>query len=161
VAAVRDFAAVRPGETVLDLYAGVGLFAGALASSVDPGGRVVAVESHPMAVQDAVANLGSGVEVRRALVEPGLVPALSAELGRIDVIVLDPPRSGAGRGVVEDMVAARPRVIVYVACDPAALARDSAIFRELGYRLDELRAFDLFPMTAHMECVAKFTAVLS
>jgi tRNA/tmRNA/rRNA uracil-C5-methylase (TrmA/RlmC/RlmD family) len=161
VSAVRQFAAVRPGDTVLDLYAGVGLFAGALAGEAGPAGRVVAVESSPTAVQDAAANLGASAEMRRALVEPGLVRAIAAELGRIDVIVLDPPRSGAGRGVVADMTAARPRVIVYVACDPAALARDSAIMVEFGYQLQILRAFDLFPMTAHMECVALFAQEIS
>ena len=70
--------------------------------------------------------------------------------------MLDPPRTGAGRGVVEALVAMRPRGIVYVACDPAALGRDTATLGELGYALSGLRAFDAFPMTHHVECVATF-----
>ena len=73
-----------------------------------------------------------------------------------DVVVLDPPRTGAGRGVCAAVAALRPRVVVYVACDPAALARDTAYLADLGYRLDGLRAFDAFPMTHHVECVARF-----
>ena len=72
----------------------------------------------------------------------------------VDLVVLDPPRTGAKRTVVEQVVARRPRAVAYVACDPAALARDVAIFAEHGYALRELRAFDAFPMTHHVECVA-------
>ena len=71
-----------------------------------------------------------------------------------DLVVLDPPRTGAKRRVVEGIVGLSPRAVAYVACDPAALARDVAIFAELGYVLTGLRAFDLFPMTSHVECVA-------
>ena len=71
-----------------------------------------------------------------------------------DLVVLDPPRAGAKRPVVEQVVARSPRAVAYVACDPGALARDVAIFAEHGYRLARLRAFDLFPMTSHTECVA-------
>jgi tRNA/tmRNA/rRNA uracil-C5-methylase (TrmA/RlmC/RlmD family) len=73
---------------------------------------------------------------------------------RADLVVLDPPRSGAGRRVVEELVRVRPRAIAYVACDPAALARDLWSFGERGYALSALRAFDLFPMTHHVEAVA-------
>jgi tRNA/tmRNA/rRNA uracil-C5-methylase (TrmA/RlmC/RlmD family) len=72
----------------------------------------------------------------------------------VDVVVLDPPREGAKRKVVDAIAALRPRAVAYVACDPAALARDVAYFREAGYELADLRAFDLFPMTHHVECVA-------
>jgi tRNA/tmRNA/rRNA uracil-C5-methylase (TrmA/RlmC/RlmD family) len=72
------------------------------------------------------------------------------------VVVLDPPRTGAGRGVVGQVAALRPRAVAYVACDPAALARDTAHLRDGGYRLNRLRAFDAFPMTHHVECVALF-----
>jgi tRNA/tmRNA/rRNA uracil-C5-methylase (TrmA/RlmC/RlmD family) len=71
-----------------------------------------------------------------------------------DVVVLDPPRTGAGRKVVEGITALRPERIVYVACDPAALARDIALLGDAGYGLADLQAFDLFPMTHHVECVA-------
>ncbi|MGZ4524086.1 MAG: class I SAM-dependent RNA methyltransferase, partial [Mycobacteriaceae bacterium] len=74
----------------------------------------------------------------------------------VDAVVLDPPRSGAGRLVVEGIVAAEPKRIVYVACDPAALGRDVALFAGHGYRMNALRAFDAFPMTHHVECIALF-----
>jgi tRNA/tmRNA/rRNA uracil-C5-methylase (TrmA/RlmC/RlmD family) len=73
---------------------------------------------------------------------------------RADVVVLDPPRKGAGRAVIDGIAAAAPRRVVHVACDPSSLARDVALLAGHGYRLDALRAFDLFPMTAHVECVA-------
>jgi tRNA/tmRNA/rRNA uracil-C5-methylase (TrmA/RlmC/RlmD family) len=73
-----------------------------------------------------------------------------------NVVVLDPPRAGAGVGVITAIAKLKPRNIVYIACDPAALARDTAYLRNAGFELKALRAFDLFPMTAHMECVARF-----
>ena len=73
----------------------------------------------------------------------------------VDLVVLDPPRTGAKRRVVEQVVRRTPRAVAYVACDPAALARDLALFAERGYHLESLRALDLFPMTSHVEVVAK------
>jgi tRNA/tmRNA/rRNA uracil-C5-methylase (TrmA/RlmC/RlmD family) len=73
-----------------------------------------------------------------------------------DLVVLDPPRTGAGRNVCRFLAALRPRSIGYVACDPAALARDTAYLASTGYRLTSLRAFDAFPMTHHVECIARF-----
>jgi tRNA/tmRNA/rRNA uracil-C5-methylase (TrmA/RlmC/RlmD family) len=140
----------QPGERVLDLYAGVGLFASFLADRVGPA-HVVAVEGHPGAALAAVANLPSGVRVVRGEVGRVLRDALDEPF---DLVVLDPPREGARRAVVEQVVDRAPRAVAYVACDPAALARDVATFAELGYSLDVLRAFDLFPMTHHVECVA-------
>jgi tRNA/tmRNA/rRNA uracil-C5-methylase (TrmA/RlmC/RlmD family) len=72
----------------------------------------------------------------------------------VDVVVLDPPRSGAGAGIIRAVANRRPRVIAYVACDPAGLARDIATLRSTGYELSSIRAFDIFPMTQHVECVA-------
>ena len=140
----------RPGERVLDLYAGVGLFAAFLADRVGPEGQVLAVEGDRRASELSAAN------VPQAEVVAGDVGPVLAErdAGPVDLVVLDPPREGARRAVVEQVVARSPRAVAYVACDPAALARDAAIFAEHGYRLDALRAFDLFPMTHHFECVA-------
>jgi tRNA/tmRNA/rRNA uracil-C5-methylase (TrmA/RlmC/RlmD family) len=156
VGAVTAFAAVQPGETVLDLYAGAGLFGGALAPGVGDGGRVVCVESDAAACAAADANLADlpQAEVWQGDVDaPGLTE-LVGELGQPDVVVLDPPRAGAGREVSRVIAGASPRAVVYVACDPASLARDVAVFADAGYRLESLRAFDCFPMTAHVECVA-------
>ena len=154
LAAVMDGLQPQPGDTALDLYGGVGLFAAQLAEVVGPTGRVTLVESDRVAVADARHNLAEFPAVR---VERGRVDHVLRRLrtGRADLVVLDPPRSGAGRAVV-DLVArqVRPRRVAYVACDPAALARDLTWFAERDYRLTGLRAFDIFPMTHHVECVA-------
>ena len=151
VGAVLDFLDPRPGESVLDLYAGVGLFARFLAEAVGDPALVTMVEGDRRACARAAANV------------PGAV-VLSGDVGEVlrsrdpapvDLVVLDPPREGARRPVVDATAARRPRVVAYVACDPAAMARDVARFAEHGYRLDGLRAFDLFPMTHHVECVAR------
>ncbi len=141
----------EPGERVLDLYAGVGLFAAFVADAVGPTGRVVAVEGSHAACQDARLNLPPGVRVEHGPVGRVLAAAYDEPF---DLVVLDPPREGARRPVVEQIVDRAPRAVAYVACDPAALARDLATFAELGYPLRDLRAFDLFPMTHHVECVA-------
>ena len=157
VAAVAGVADVRPGDTVLDLYAGVGLFGGALAPLAGPEGRVVCVESDEEACAAADANLADlpQAEVWQGDVDPEGLGELLAELGGApDVVVLDPPRAGAGPQVSRQLAEAGARAVVYVACDPAALARDVAAFGAAGYRLAGIRGFDAFPMTAHVECVA-------
>jgi tRNA/tmRNA/rRNA uracil-C5-methylase (TrmA/RlmC/RlmD family) len=87
----------------------------------------------------------------------GLVAQQLPIVKKADLILLDPPRTGAGEVVIKQLVKLRPRKIVYVACDPAALARDSKTLEDLGYKLDHIQAFDLFPMTQHIECVAGFS----
>lgn len=162
VAAVLGALAPRPGDQVLDLYAGVGLFAAALADRVchpgpgsAPRGAVLAVEGDPRAVRDARRNLNDlpGVGVTRGRVDRVLAHLVSSGLSA-DLVVLDPPRTGAGRTVMQQICALRPRAVAYVACDPAALARDVAYAAENGYRLAALLGFDLYPMTQHVECVA-------
>lgn len=148
VAAVTDLAGPQPGERCLDLYAGVGLFSDALARAAGAA-NVVAVEADAKAAAAAAENL-PGVDVVTARVARWL----RREPAPADVVVLDPPRRGAGRDVTEAIAGLRPRAVVYVACDPAALARDVATFASHGLRLTALRAFDIFPMTAHIECVA-------
>jgi tRNA/tmRNA/rRNA uracil-C5-methylase (TrmA/RlmC/RlmD family) len=150
VTAVLDALVPRAGESVLDLYAGVGLFTAFLADRVGPTGRVVAVEGDRRASELSRENVPVA-EVTAGDVGEVLVTAYPDP---VDLVVLDPPREGARRAVVEQVAARRPRAVAYVACDPAALARDVAIFAEHGYRLTALRAFDLFPMTHHLECVA-------
>jgi tRNA/tmRNA/rRNA uracil-C5-methylase (TrmA/RlmC/RlmD family) len=165
-------AAPQAGDRALDLYAGAGLFTAALAAAVGPTGAVLGLEADPGAVADADANLAdladladlaqpadlaspSGAGVRRAPVEARSITAAVAELGgSVDIVVLDPPRSGAGREVMAAILASTPRVVVYVACDPAALARDVRFAMDGGWQLAGLDAFDAFPMTHHVECVA-------
>jgi tRNA/tmRNA/rRNA uracil-C5-methylase (TrmA/RlmC/RlmD family) len=194
VEAVRAALSPRPGESLLDLYSGAGLFAGALAPDL-AGGRIIAVEGDPDAAADARRNLRDlpAVTVVTGAVDAVLGDLVPADLapddvapddhapddhapddlapadaggagGRsddsdvippeVDLVVLDPPRTGAGADVVLQIAARAPRAIAYVACDPAALARDLASFAAAGYDLRGLRAFDLFPMTHHVECVA-------
>jgi tRNA/tmRNA/rRNA uracil-C5-methylase (TrmA/RlmC/RlmD family) len=153
VGAVLDLLDPRPGESAWDLYGGAGLFAAALAGRVGPDARVTLVEAAPEGVAAARENLADlpGVEVVAARVESAL--ARGRVTGGVDVVVLDPPRTGAGARVVRDVVAAGPRAVAYVACDPAAFARDVREFAAAGWRLAELRGFDLFPMTRHVELV--------
>ena len=152
VDAVLEAAQAQLGDTAVDLYAGVGLFTSFLADAVGEQGLVVSVESDRHAARDARRNLHDRPQVR--LVGATAERALrSGEFESADLVVLDPPRTGAKRAVA-GIAALAPRRVVYVACDPAALARDIATFSDLGYRLDGLRAFALFPMTHHVECVA-------
>ena len=153
VAAVLDGLDPQPGERALDLYAGVGLFSVFLAEAVGVTGHVLAIEGSRSATEHAATNLSAypWAIAKTARVDRGLVGLTHA-----DIVVLDPPREGAKRAVVEAIAGLAPRKVAYVACDPAALARDTAIFAEHGYTLSNLRGFDLFPMTHHVECVALF-----
>jgi tRNA/tmRNA/rRNA uracil-C5-methylase (TrmA/RlmC/RlmD family) len=150
---VRQMLAPRPGERLVDLYAGVGLFGLSLLAAVDGGLELTLVEGAAGACALAQRNAGDlPVRVVRASVDRWV--ARAGALAAPDLVVLDPPRVGAGRTVVEAVVAGRPRAVAYVACDPVALARDLATFAAQGYRLVELVALDLFPTTHHVECVA-------
>lgn len=149
VRAVVEALQPEPGERALDLYCGVGLFAGAL---TEHGVRVQGVDSHRGTIELARGNVPSGTFWAGRVEQ-----AISRLWRRVDLVVLDPPRAGAGRGVVEAVASRRPRAVAYVACDPAALGRDLGYFAKAGYVTREVRAFDLFPMTHHVECVALLT----
>jgi tRNA/tmRNA/rRNA uracil-C5-methylase (TrmA/RlmC/RlmD family) len=153
VGAVLELAVPAAGERAWDLYGGAGLFAAALARRVGPAGRVTLVESSPVSLAAARDNLADlpAVEVVGARVERAL--ARRRVTGPVDVVVLDPPRTGAGAEVVQAVAAAGPRAVTYVACDPAAFARDVRTFGDVGWRLAALRGFDCFPMTQHIELV--------
>ncbi|WP_435735760.1 TRAM domain-containing protein [Cellulosimicrobium sp. PMB13] len=148
------------GARVLDLYSGAGLFTLPLAAAVGASGAVVAVEGDERAVRDARRNAHGveNVQLHHGPVEHVLTGrgegADAVARGGADVVVLDPPRVGAGRAVVEAVAGTGAGRVVYVACDPAALARDVAYLGEHGYDLRSLRAFDLFPHTHHLEAVA-------
>ncbi|OLF16923.1 class I SAM-dependent RNA methyltransferase [Actinophytocola xanthii] len=152
---VQAWSGARPGDVAWDLYSGVGLFASVLAAQVGSSGTVLAVESVGPAASFAERNLADLEQVR---VVAGRVEHVLADAPSPRVVVLDPPRRGAGRAVVDAIARQGARRVVYVACDPAALARDVAGFRGHGYELAELRVFDAFPMTHHVECVALLTA---
>lgn len=142
------------GSSAWDLYGGVGLFAQVLCEAVGPTGSVISVESDERAAELAERNLAGQAQ---AIVRTGKVEHVIADLAEaVDVVVLDPPRTGAGPALCAAIAARRPAVVVYVACDPAALGRDTAALAAAGYRLDTLRAFDAFPQTHHVECVARY-----
>lgn len=157
-----------PRAANLDLYGGVGLLAAAIGDRFGETVRITSVEADPRATDHAAANLADWIGARA---ETGRVDrwlaALEATADRslrerlaAGTVVLDPPRSGAGREVVERLAAIRPAQLVYVACDPVALARDLGTFHELGYQLEAIRAFDLFPNTHHVEAVARLAAIV-
>jgi tRNA/tmRNA/rRNA uracil-C5-methylase (TrmA/RlmC/RlmD family) len=153
--AVLTALAPAAGDTALDLYCGAGLFAGALAPLVGPGGTVAGVEYDAAAVRDARHNLREWpwARVHRGdvgeIIKRGGLPAAR-------LVVADPPRAGLDRQVVEYLCrdGAGAERFAYVSCDPATLARDIGLLRARGWELADLRAFDAFPMTHHVECVA-------
>ena len=150
---VFDFAKYQNGDHVFDLYSGVGLFAARAVAAVGSPGRVTMIEESPSAITDARRVFA---EVFNVEVVQGRVEKALAKFVRADVVIADPPRTGAGAKVLQEIVRLAPRSLIYVACDPAALARDTAILLSNGFKLDAIRAFDLFPMTQHMELVARF-----
>ncbi len=159
----RTVGELDPDATHLDLYGGVGLFAATLGDAGGPATRVISVESDARATEHAGENLaewiGARAETERVDRFVGRLRADASERERErlsrGVVVLDPPRAGAGRAAVESIAALDPRAVVYVACDPVALARDLAIFAAHGYRVDGgIRGLDLFPHSHHVEAVA-------
>ena len=165
---------LRPqeGECALDLYAGAGLFTAALADAVGATGTVISIEGSPVTHKDARSNFApdgcsrtensadTRIEVIRGDVARHLVDLKTAlefgEIPAIDAVVLDPSREGANRTTLERLDALDPKRILYVACDPASLGRDTGILRELGWDMVQLRAFDMYPNTHHVETVALF-----
>ena len=137
---------IRPDDTVVDAYCGVGLFSAFLAERA---GRLIGIETSPEACEDFVVNLDEfdNVELYEAPVEQTL-PALGLTA---DLLVADPPRAGLGRRTLEGIAALKPREIAYISCDPATLGRDARYLTEMGYRLRRITPFDLFPQTYHIE----------
>ena len=153
LATVLEFADVSSGDHVVDLFSGVGLFSIPLARRVGHTGKVVAVETSPYAVRDARTN-GDGLRQMRVR-EWSVTPrAINDAVAAGDVVVLDPPRSGLAKGVCDALIRRAPRRLVYVSCDAATFARDLALLSAGGYSLGDIRVFDLFPMTEHVELVA-------
>jgi tRNA/tmRNA/rRNA uracil-C5-methylase (TrmA/RlmC/RlmD family) len=151
---VMDLMALRPGDQVCDLYGGVGLFTAPMAEDVGDIGKVHLIESSHRATQDALKIFE---KMKNVVVHSGRVEQKLPLINRVDVILLDPPRTGAGEMVIKQMLAKKPRTIVYVSCDPASMARDARALEEGGYHLNHIVGFDLFPMTQHVECVARFS----
>jgi tRNA/tmRNA/rRNA uracil-C5-methylase (TrmA/RlmC/RlmD family) len=151
-----------PTAPNLDLYGGVGLLAAAVGDRFGPSTSITTVESDAVATEYAAANLVDWVDASAvtARVENWVrhldagADAVHRARMKAATVVLDPPRSGAGKDVVRHIAATMPAQVVYVACDPVALSRDIALFRAEGYALSSVRAFDLFPNTHHVEAIA-------
>ena len=142
----------RAGRLLVDAYAGVGVFAAIFAERFE---RVIAIEESPSALRDAEVNLDgvANVEFRRAKVE-ALLPELAEEP---DVVLLDPPRAGCAPEVLDALTALAPPTVVYVSCNPTTLARDLRRLIDGGYALEAVTPIDMFPQTAHIECVSRLT----
>jgi tRNA/tmRNA/rRNA uracil-C5-methylase (TrmA/RlmC/RlmD family) len=152
---LHDGGFLGPGSVVADLYAGAGLFTAPLADAVGETGSVLSVEGAPGTSKDARKNLHGAPQVE--IVQGRVERILRQKPRNFDALVLDPPRAGAGKAVVSQLIAAGPRAIAYVSCDPASFARDVGYFQQGGWSLAGLRAFDLYPHTHHLETVALLT----
>jgi tRNA/tmRNA/rRNA uracil-C5-methylase (TrmA/RlmC/RlmD family) len=155
---VVDWAQAAAGMTAWDLYGGVGVFAAALGEAVGESGRVLTVDTSraaTRAARDALVDLPQvdvvTDSVRRALTSQ------RARDSRADVAVLDPPRAGAGREVVDLLAAAGVPRVVHIGCEAASFARDVGLYRGHGYTVEKIKVFDAFPLTHHTECVALLT----
>jgi tRNA/tmRNA/rRNA uracil-C5-methylase (TrmA/RlmC/RlmD family) len=153
--AVRAALGAQSGDSVVDLYAGAGLFSVLLADDVGPNGSVLAIERDRRACADAEHN-GKGrahLRVKKASITPNLI---AKGIGTPDLIVLDPAREGAGKAVMAALRghSSTLRRIVYVSCDPSSFSRDIRVLLDAHWTLTSLRAFDIFPMTEHVELVA-------
>jgi tRNA/tmRNA/rRNA uracil-C5-methylase (TrmA/RlmC/RlmD family) len=152
---VADWARLEPGMTALDLYGGAGVFAAVLAQAVGETGKVVTVDT----------SRGASRSAREALADLGWVSvltdsvrrALANQRRRPNVAVLDPPRSGAGREVIDLLADAQVPRVIHIGCEAASFARDIGLYRAHGYAVEDLRVFDSFPLTHHVECVAVLT----
>ncbi|WP_390887987.1 class I SAM-dependent RNA methyltransferase [Candidatus Mycobacterium wuenschmannii] len=152
---VGEWAQPDPGATAWDLYGGAGLFAAGLADAVGESGRVLTVDSARAASRAARATLADLPQVH--VVSDSVRRALTAQRGRADVAVLDPPRGGAGREVIDLLAAADVPRIVHIGCEAASFARDVGLYQGHGYAVQKLSVFDSFPLTHHIECVALLT----
>lgn len=154
-ALIADWAAPQPGMIAWDLYGGAGVFAAALAEAVGESGAVISVDTSRAATGAARAALADlpQVSVRTDSVRR----VLGAQRTAANVAVLDPPRAGAGREVIDALAAAGVPRLVHIGCEAAAFARDIGLYRGHGYTVEQIRVFDAFPLTHHVECVALLT----
>ncbi|HEX2214553.1 MAG TPA: TRAM domain-containing protein [Mycobacterium sp.] len=152
---IGQWAQLRPGMTAWDLYGGAGVFAAALAQEVGESGNVVTVDTSrgsSRAARAALADLGCV-----SVVTDSVRRALAGQRRRADVAVLDPPRTGAGREVIDLLAAADVPRVIHIGCEAASFSRDVGLYLGQGYTVEELRVFDSFPLTHHVECIAVLT----
>jgi tRNA/tmRNA/rRNA uracil-C5-methylase (TrmA/RlmC/RlmD family) len=154
---VADWAQPAAGMTAWDLYGGAGIFAAVLGEAVGESGRVLSVDTSRGASGAARAALADLPQVD--VVTDSVRRAVAAQETRADVAVLDPPRSGAGREVIDLLAAAGVPRVVHIGCEAASFARDIGLYRGRGYAVEQIRAFDAFPLTHHVECIALLSRV--
>ena len=150
---VIKFADIKPGNIVCDLYGGAGLFTSPMARLTGDAGEVHLIERDNDCIKDAKKMFGSKKNI---IIHHGRVEQKLGKIKNINIIILDPPRNGAGKQVIHQIIDKKPKSIVYVSCDPTSLARDTNILLNNNYTLDNLIGLDLFPMTHHIECIALF-----
>lgn len=149
---VTRWARLQPGMSAWDLYGGAGVFAAALAEAVGSGGSVLTVDTSRGASRSARGALADLDNV--TVVTDSVRRALARQRTRADVAVLDPPRTGAGRDVIDLLAAAEVPRIIHIGCEAASFARDVGLYRGCGYEVEQLTVYDSFPLTHHVECVA-------
>ena len=155
-----EFADIKPGETVWDLYCGIGTISLFIAKELGSAGEVIGVEIVPEAIENAKENARrNGITNARFYagaaeeVVPKLISADGSESAKADVVVVDPPRKGCDRTLLDTIVRMSPKRIVYVSCDPATLARDVKVLAAKGYEVKKARTCDMFPMGGHVETI--------
>jgi tRNA/tmRNA/rRNA uracil-C5-methylase (TrmA/RlmC/RlmD family) len=152
---VGDWARPDQGMTAWDLYGGAGIFAAVLGDAVGESGQVVSVDSSRAATRSARGTLADLPQV--SVITDSVRRALTAQRDGADVAVLDPPRGGAGREVIDLLAAAEVPRLVHIGCEAASFARDIGLYQHHGYAVDKISVFDSFPLTHHIECVALLT----
>jgi len=145
---------VSLSSTLLDVYCGVGLFSAFFAPKC---GRVISIESSESSCEDFAVNLDEydNVELYEGLAEE-VLPGLVGQIANLSYAIVDPPRAGLDKQVIDGIINLNPQMIAYVSCDPSTLARDAARLINGGYKLKEVTPFDLFPQTYHIESISLF-----
>ena len=151
---VMQYMDLKPGDKVCDLYGGAGLFTSPILKRIQEIGVVHLVENDRRCIKDAKKIFRKN---RNVIIHAGKVEEKLSNIEDVDVILLDPPRNGAGKKVINEIISKKPKSIIYVSCDPASLARDTKLLIEASFSLDEITGVDLFPMTHHIECVSSFS----
>jgi tRNA/tmRNA/rRNA uracil-C5-methylase (TrmA/RlmC/RlmD family) len=153
---VIKYADIKLGDIVCDLYGGAGLFTAPIAELAGEKGETHLIERDNDCIKDAKKMFQNKKNI---IIHHGRVEQKLGKIKNIDIIILDPPRNGAGKQVIHQIIDKKPKSIVYVSCDPVSLARDTKILLDNNYSLNNLIGLDLFPMTHHIECVASFTEI--
>ena len=151
---LMEFANFKLGDRVCDLYGGVGLFTAPILKKIGDTGEIHLIESNSRCINDAKKIFENKKNV---IIHHGKVEQKLGGIKSIDAIIMDPPRTGATKQVINQIIEKKARFIIYISCDPASLARDTKILLENSYSLNKIIGLDLFPMTHHIECMASFT----